>query len=59
VEAGTQDAIFNRIVNVQSDTLGINDIFWISSLIFILLIPLIWITKPCKVDAKNIAHGAH
>ncbi|MDI1351276.1 MAG: DHA2 family efflux MFS transporter permease subunit, partial [bacterium] len=59
VSPSTQDAIFNRIVNVQSDTLGLNDIFWISSLIFILLIPLIWITKPCKVDTASVASGAH
>jgi MFS transporter, DHA2 family, multidrug resistance protein len=59
IEPGAQRLIFNRLVNVQSDTLGINDIFAVSSIIFILLIPLVWITKPTQVDAEEISSSAH
>ena len=51
---------FNYILNVQADMLGLNDIFWISSLIFIALIPVVWITtKPKKVAAGEAAAAAH
>jgi MFS transporter, DHA2 family, multidrug resistance protein len=49
--------LFNQIVDVEADMLGLNDIFWISSIIFLLLIPLVWITKPEKGAAP--AHGPH
>lgn len=52
-------ALFNRLVTLQADMLGLNDIFWISSLIFIGLIPLVWITKPLKprsLDDMPVAH---
>lgn len=52
-------AAFNRLVNVQSDLLGINDIFSVSAIIFILLIPLVWITKPTKVDSVAISAEGH
>lgn len=54
-------ALFNRILNVEADMLGINDIFWVSSIIFLLLIPIVWITKPV-VHAQaegEIPAGAH
>lgn len=41
--------LFDKVLVVQADMLGINDIFWISSLIFIALIPLVWLTKPGKM----------
>lgn len=50
--------LFNRILTVQADMLGLNDIFWISSLIFIALIPLVWITKPAKGQNAD-ASAAH
>jgi DHA2 family multidrug resistance protein len=62
IDPGTQRLIFNRLVNVQSDTLGINDIFAVSSVIFILLIPLVWITKPSPADIEEMEElgaGAH
>jgi DHA2 family multidrug resistance protein len=41
--------------------MGLNDIFYICAIIYIAIIPLIWITKPSKaggsVDAA--AAGAH
>ena len=56
--SGAQRMIFNRLVNVQSDTLAIDDIFAVSAVIFILLIPIVWITKPEKVGA-DLTSGAH
>ena len=41
--------LFDNVLVIQADMLGINDIFWISSLIFIALIPLVWLTKPEKM----------
>ncbi len=43
-------ALFNKLLSIQADMLGINDVFYISAIIFILLIPLVWITKPVKID---------
>ena len=51
-------ALFNRLLNVQANMLGLNDVFWISSLIFIALIPLVWLTKPEK-NAKADTAAAH
>lgn len=52
-------ALFNRIVDVQSDTLGLNDIFWVSSLIFLALIPIVWITKPEPGAGHGVIAEAH
>ena len=59
LDSGTQRAVFNRLVNVQADTLGIDDIFWISAIIFILLIPFVWITKPIQGELSDATAGAH
>lgn len=61
VEPGTQRLIFNRLVDVQSNTLAINDVFALSSIIFILLIPLVWLTKPevSNTDGIEGAAGGH
>ncbi|SFI32421.1 MFS transporter, DHA2 family, multidrug resistance protein [Collimonas sp. OK307] len=52
-------ARFENSLNAQATMLGINDIFWISAVIFVLIIPLIWITKPVKGDASAAAVAAH
>lgn len=51
--------LFNNILNVQADMLGLNDIFWISSIIFIALIPVVWITTKAKPSVAGEASGAH
>lgn len=51
--------LFNLFVDIQADMLGLNDIFWISSIIFILLIPIIWITKPATGSHYETAATAH
>lgn len=49
-------AFFERNLTTQAAMLGLNDIFWISGVIFIVIIPLIWFTKPAK--GGNAAAGA-
>lgn len=43
--------LIERNLNAQAAMMGINDIFWISGVIFLLIIPLIWIIKPVKGGA--------
>jgi DHA2 family multidrug resistance protein len=54
-------ALFNLSVDRQAAVMGLNDIFYAAAVIFILIIPLIWITRPPKGgsgDALSSA-GAH
>jgi len=43
----------NRIIDQQAFMLSANDIFWVSAMVFIALIALIWLSRPVKD-----AHGA-
>jgi DHA2 family multidrug resistance protein len=53
-------AFFEYSLNAQAAMLGLNDIFWLSSVIFILIIPLIWLTRPVKGGAAGAAAaGGH
>jgi DHA2 family multidrug resistance protein len=52
-------AQFDLAVTAQAAMMGLNDIFYISAGIFILIIPLIWITRPAKGGAGGAAAGAH
>ncbi|MFA5960110.1 MAG: DHA2 family efflux MFS transporter permease subunit [Tatlockia sp.] len=47
-------ALFNLLVNQQADMLGLNDVLWLSSLIFLALIPIVWITKPEASTASEV-----
>ncbi|MGA4212735.1 DHA2 family efflux MFS transporter permease subunit [Ralstonia nicotianae] len=49
---------FERGLNAQASMLGLNDIFWISGVIFVMIVPLIWLTVPTK-GASGGAVGAH
>ena len=53
-------AFFESSLNVQASMLGLNDIFWISAVIFVAIIPLIWLTRPGKGAAAGAAGaGGH
>jgi DHA2 family multidrug resistance protein len=52
-------AYFEHALNTQAAMLGLNDIFWISGVIFVVIIPLIWLTKPAKGSAGPAGAGAH
>src|SRR5262249_4155018 len=45
---GQAVAFFEKSLNTQAIMLGLNDIFWISGLIFVAIIPLIWLTRPVR-----------
>jgi MFS transporter, DHA2 family, multidrug resistance protein len=49
----------NRLVDQQAFMLAANDIFWISAVLFLLLIPLVWLTHPQRGAAGDAAAGAH
>ncbi|MGG1943935.1 DHA2 family efflux MFS transporter permease subunit [Trinickia sp. NRRL B-1857] len=54
--------MFDRLVTQQAAQLGVNDLFYISSVIFIVLIALIWITRPERSgggDSSAAASAAH
>ncbi|WP_150695723.1 DHA2 family efflux MFS transporter permease subunit [Pandoraea terrae] len=52
-------AFFEKTVVTQAAMLGLDDVFWISGVIFIVIIPLIWMTKPEKGAAGEAAAAAH
>jgi DHA2 family multidrug resistance protein len=52
----------NRMIDQQAFTLAANDVFYGSSIIFLLLIPLIWLSHPSRKGAPgsaDVAAGAH
>jgi DHA2 family multidrug resistance protein len=53
-------AVFERTLSVQAGMLGANDIFWVSSLLFLGLIIFVWNTKPIHGQKAPVdAGGAH
>ncbi|MGF6904898.1 DHA2 family efflux MFS transporter permease subunit [Paraburkholderia sp. GAS348] len=53
-------AFFEAQLSAQASMLGLNDVFWLSAVIFVVIIPLIWITTPGKDGARNAAGaGGH
>jgi MFS transporter, DHA2 family, multidrug resistance protein len=51
-------AMVDRLINAQAYVLSADDIFFASAVIFLLLIPLVWLSKP-KKGAGADAGGAH
>ncbi len=50
----------NRLVDQQAFMLAANDVFYASAVLFLLLIPFVWIAKPSKnPGAADAAAGAH
>jgi DHA2 family multidrug resistance protein len=53
-------AFFERSLTTQAAMLGLNDIFWLSAVIFIAIVPLIWLTTPAKgAGAGAAGAGGH
>ena len=53
-------AQINRLVDLQAFTLAADDIFYLSAGLFLLLIPLVWLTHPQKaLPGVDAAAGAH
>ncbi|MGH8744287.1 MAG: DHA2 family efflux MFS transporter permease subunit, partial [Burkholderiales bacterium] len=55
---GQSHAMVNRIIDQQAFMLSANDIFYASAILFLLLIPVIWLAKPVK-GASSVPGGAH
>ena len=53
----TYAIIMKTIIN-QSYMLATNDIFWISGVIFCLLLAVVWLARP-PFSTKSISHGMH
>ncbi|QBR03632.1 DHA2 family efflux MFS transporter permease subunit [Paraburkholderia pallida] len=53
VNTSTALAFFETSMNAQATMLGLNDVFRLSSVIFILIIPLVWLTHPGKGTAPG------
>jgi DHA2 family multidrug resistance protein len=52
--------MFESMVTSQAAVMGLDDFFYASTFIFILIIPLIWITRPAKGGADSgEASAAH
>ncbi|KWT88181.1 MULTISPECIES: DHA2 family efflux MFS transporter permease subunit [unclassified Variovorax] len=50
----------NHIVDQQSFMLAANDVFYASAVLFLLLIPFVWLAKPARSGgASDAAAGAH
>jgi MFS transporter, DHA2 family, multidrug resistance protein len=65
-QAGNNQAqsygIFNHLLDQQAAQLGVDDLFYISGILFVVLIALLWISKPGRSgggDASSTASGAH
>lgn len=52
-------AVFERSLSLQASTMGVNDIFWISALIFLVLIAVIWMAKPEASGDAPVPQDAH
>jgi DHA2 family multidrug resistance protein len=53
-------AAINRTIDVEAHLLAANDVFWVSSLLFLLMIGVIWLARPAKGAAPpGAAGGAH
>ena len=50
---------FESMVASQAAVMGLDDFFYASTFIFILIIPLIWITRPIKSGDSTEASAAH
>ncbi|RFU45416.1 DHA2 family efflux MFS transporter permease subunit [Paraburkholderia sp. DHOC27] len=56
---GSAYASFEAMVANQAAVMGLDDFFYASTFIFILIIPLIWLTRPAKGGDSAEASAAH
>jgi DHA2 family multidrug resistance protein len=53
-------AAINRSIDVEAHLLAANDLFWASSILFLLMIAVIWLARPIKENLPpGAAGGAH
>lgn len=59
LDTNTANSMFDSMLNAQAAMMGLDDIFFVSAIIFLLIIPLIWITRPVKGGGGADASAAH
>ncbi|MDR3446369.1 DHA2 family efflux MFS transporter permease subunit [Dyella sp.] len=52
-------AFFEGQLTAQAAMLGLNDVFWLSAILFVAIIPLIWVTHPGKGAGAGAAAAGH
>ncbi len=53
-------AAINRSIDIESHLLAANDVFWASSILFLLLIGIVWLARPVPgSSAPAASEGAH
>ncbi len=56
---GAALATLNRLLDQQAYTTAVTDVFWLSAMLFVALIALVWQTRPRRAAAPVDAGGAH
>jgi DHA2 family multidrug resistance protein len=53
--------VVNRLIDQQAFMLSANDLFFVSALLFLALIPVVWLARPSRASAAGAgaAAGAH
>src|SRR4051812_41794472 len=59
LDAQQRYALLERMVNVQAFTLSALELFYISAILLVLLIPLLWLARPPRRASGPAAAGAH
>ncbi|MGE5339684.1 MAG: DHA2 family efflux MFS transporter permease subunit [Gemmatimonadota bacterium] len=52
-------ALLNRIVDTQAFTLSVDELFYLSALLFLVLVGLVWLTRPQRGGLGAVDSGAH
>src|SRR5882724_9054844 len=59
LDAQQRYAFLDRVVNVQAFTLSALELFYISAILLVLLIPLLWLARPPRRASGRAVAGAH
>jgi len=49
----------NRLIDQQAYTMAATDLFYLSSVLFVLMISVVWLTRPKNGAAMGDGGGAH
>lgn len=52
-------ALLNRMIDQQAFTMAATDLFWLSSMLFVALVALVWLSSPSAQGAVATDGGAH
>jgi DHA2 family multidrug resistance protein len=52
-------AMVNRLIDQQAYTLAATDLFYLSSVLFVLMVSVVWLTRPKSGQAMGDGGGAH